>query len=83
MSLRKSIFSPRACSGLMYSGVPITRPVAVAEAASPPHSFAMPKSISRTWPRASRMMFGVFRSRWMMPTVVDRLQAVRDLQRGA
>ena len=28
MSLRKSIFSPRACSGLMYSGVPTTSPVA-------------------------------------------------------
>ena len=33
-----------------------------------PHSLAMPKSINRTVPRASRMMLGVFRSRWMTPT---------------
>jgi hypothetical protein len=67
-SLRKSTFSPRACSGLMYSGVPTTTPNAVAPSvASRFASFAMPKSISRTRPRSSIMMLGVFRSRWMIP----------------
>ena len=69
MSERESIFSPRHCSGLMYSGVPMTEPVMVrppVPVSSAP--LAMPKSMRRTTPLASRMMFGVFRSRWMIPT---------------
>ena len=68
MSVRGSSGSPRACSGLMYSGVPRMWPVAVEPAvASGPNCLAIPKSMSRTMPRASRMMFAVLRSRWMTP----------------
>ncbi len=43
-------------------------PVAVASTPSTATRFAMPKSIRRTVPEGSSMMFEVFRSRWMMPT---------------
>ena len=82
MSLRESILLARACSGLMYSGVPMICPVAVAPRGAPSlRRLAMPKSISRTTPAASRMMFGVLRSRWMTPDVVDGLQALGHLDR--
>ena len=72
MSERWSILSPRHCSGLMYSGVPMIWPVLVSPPPpvlrSAPPILAMPKSISRTRPLLSRMMFEVLRSRWMMPT---------------
>jgi hypothetical protein len=76
MSLRVSISAARAsaCSGLMYSGVPIIWPdsvktVWVVEAAAV--ALATPKSITFTlgaWPSTSnaRMLPG-FRSRWITP----------------
>src|SRR5216684_2763788 len=92
MSLRKSILSPRPCSGLMYSGVPMIWPVAVRLPPVPSSlpSLAMPKSMRRMTPLASRMMFGVLRSRWMMPTswmawrpsaswMAEGLQAIHDV----
>ena len=52
MSLRpSSAASPRACSGLMYSGVPIDMPVSVSRFAPPARSTsrAMPKSLTTAW----------------------------------
>ena len=70
-SLRMSIGSPSSCSGLMNSGVPMTRPVRVS--ASPALSWtalAMPKSTTLATSRPSdfrvtRMLSGL-RSRWMI-----------------
>ena len=82
MSLRKSIFSPRACSGLMYSGVPMTRPVAVAEAAAPPQLLRDPEVHQPDL--AARVAHDVRRLQVAVDDadVVDRGEAVRDLQRG-
>ncbi len=54
----------------MYSGVPMRVPVAVTVAPPvvAPCCFAIPKSITRTTPRRSRMRFAVLRSRWTTPT---------------
>ena len=55
----------------MYSGVPMIWPALVSPAPvlrSAPSTFAIPKSISRTSPRLSRMMLVVLRSRWTIPT---------------
>ena len=51
----------------MYSGVPIDLPGGRGQAPRDSICVAMPKSMRRTMPRASRMMFGVLRSRWMTP----------------
>ena len=63
-----STFSPLACSGLMYDGVPTMWPLWVSAAASWRTSLAMPKSISLTAREPSSMTLDVFRSRWTMPT---------------
>ena len=66
-SERGSTFSPLACSGDMYSGVPMRAPVRV----SPDTSIerAMPKSITLIRPLfSSTMMFCGFRSRWITPS---------------
>ena len=67
-SLRaSSCRSAVACSGLMYCGVPMLRPVSVRR--GPPASrtaSAMPKSASIASPSCSRMFSG-FTSRWMTP----------------
>ena len=64
-----------ACSGLMYSGVPIITPWAVCSVRSVSGwciALASPKSITfgTGWPsyRQTRMLLG-FRSRWMTPLV--------------
>ena len=71
MSLRPSSGSPAICSGLMYSGVPITSPVFVTFCASTPAAFAMPKSTTFTQSDPSRnfasMMLSGLRSRWTIP----------------
>ena len=66
MSLRASTGSPLACSGLMYSAVPMTSPTAVMPGAS--RTWAMPKSVTnaRPLPSSSRMLSG-FTSRCTMP----------------
>ncbi len=52
-------FSPIACSGLMYAGVPTATPVAVSFR-SPSAARAMPKSLTIAWPvaRSMRMLSG-------------------------
>ena len=57
---------PRACSGAMYAGVPMTAPVCVRSA--PPPRLASPKSATFSTPAASRRTFPGFRSRWTMPS---------------
>jgi len=69
MSLRpSSAASPRACSGLMYSGVPIDMPVSVSRFAPPARSTsrAMPKSLTTAWPDANSTFSGLM-SRCTMP----------------
>ena len=71
MSARASVGSPIACSGAMYSGVPMTAPVDVsavaAVSAEPAMTFEMPKSSSLTWSSSpTRKMLSGFRSRWMI-----------------
>ena len=64
-SLRPSMASPTACSGLMYAGVPMLVPACVSVSA--PESltaFPMPKSATSAWPSCS-MMFSGLMSRWM------------------
>jgi len=60
-SLRASIaFSPMACSGDIYCGVPSERPVCVIRC--PPAdctASAMPKSATSAWPPCSRMFSGL------------------------
>jgi hypothetical protein len=71
MSERPSSLSPASCSGLMYSGVPTTRPVFVTFCASLELALAMPKSTTFTRSLPSRffatMMLSGFRSRCTIP----------------
>ena len=74
MSQRASAGRPAACSGDMYSGVPIAMPGLVSRrsrAASASVVFAMPKSSTLTTSaapsRVIRKTFSGFRSRWTMP----------------
>ena len=64
MSARRSIASPRACSGAMYSGVPAMIPLCEMLASSTAR--ANPKSVifTRPVPPSSRMFPGLM-SRWM------------------
>ena len=72
MSVRAStLAAPAACSGAMYSGVPM---ITLAPVRPPPVSsvnFEIPKSISLTSMRpgsgSCRNTFSGLRSRWMMP----------------
>ena len=72
---------PSHCSGLMYVGVPMTRPVRVLcdEVPPSPVSLAMPKSSSltklRSAPRPTRKMFSGLRSRWTIPLACDAASA--------
>ena len=78
MSVRLSTGSPRACSGLMYAGVPAIMPglaerrdrAAHASSAwlrARSNAFARPKSSTLTVPSALSAMLDGFRSRWMTP----------------
>src|SRR3954464_3131624 len=78
---------PSHCSGLMYAGVPMTRPVRVLCDCPPsPVSLAMPKSSSLTKflspPRGHRYRFSGFKSRWTMPLACDARSAARDAALG-
>jgi hypothetical protein len=77
-SLRKSARRPRACSGLMYSGLPRTYPV---EAPSVPAAaaLAMPKSITLAVPRVVDHHVRRLEVAVDDPHLVDRGQALRDL----
>ena len=67
--------APIACSGAMYSGVPITTPVVVSLVAATwrsgsiifeiPKSSSFTKSLDSSW--SSRKMLSGLRSRWTMP----------------
>ena len=65
MSERGSASFPSACSGDMYSGVPIISPVAVMPFVL--REEAIPKSIIRVFPSLSIMMFRGFKSRCTVP----------------
>ena len=66
-SERASITSPVACSGLMYSGVPMAMPARVSRADEAVDSVAVPcssaratpKSATTAWPPLSRMFSGL------------------------
>ena len=71
-SLRESRRSPRACSGLIYAGVPVTTPSPVAggmraSRGSGASALARPKSSTFTVPAAVSLMLPGLRSRWTMP----------------
>jgi hypothetical protein len=90
MSQRVSAGRPAACSGDMYSGVPIAMPGLVSlrsRAASASVVLAMPKSSTLTKSalasRVTRKMFSGLRSRWMMPDRVGGGQGPADLGRDA
>ena len=85
MSVRWSILSPRHCSGLMYSGVPMICPVLVSPPPpvlrSAPPILAIPKSMSRTRPlRVAHDVRGL-EVAVDDADVVDRLQPVGGLDR--
>ena len=61
-SARRSTGSPRACSGAMKPGVPIT-----AAGSSSATALARPQSSTSTSPKAPTMTLAGFRSRWMTP----------------
>ena len=75
-SVRLSIVSPRACSGLMYGGVPRTCPARVSAGVAvfcsdnrrrsslPQIALASPKSSTFTRPSGVTFTFAGFRSRW-------------------
>src|SRR3954451_6740451 len=63
MSLRTVAPCPASCSGAMYAGVPASS----VTAASSSTATARPKSVIRTRPRPSTMMFAGFRSRCSTP----------------
>ena len=83
MSVRRSTGRPRACSGLMYAGVPkiapgrvTIEPVPVAMSAAAPARveaaggssvLAMPKSSTLTMPSGRTFTFAGLRSRWTIP----------------
>ena len=78
MSVRRSVSLPRACSGLMNSGVPTISPgresdiTSVGERDMSPANgssiaLARPKSRTLTLPSGVILMFAGFRSRWMTP----------------
>ena len=74
MSVRWSTpAAPSACSGDMYSGVPMSTPTPVLPSLPPCENFEMPKSMSLTSSRpgdgSCRKMFSGLRSRWTMPTM--------------
>jgi len=77
-SLRRSMGSPRTCSGDMYPAVPRTRPAPVTSArvgalaasssvAVCSVSLASPKSSTFAYPSEETMMFPGLRSRWTIP----------------
>ena len=76
-SLRLSRLWPRACSGLMYAGVPAITPSRVgalvtvgavpAASGSGAIAFARPKSSTFTVPATVSLMLAGLRSRWMIP----------------
>ena len=74
MSVRLSIRCPRACSGLMYGGVPAICPATVSRAvsvvccerswlSSPQIAFAKPKSSTFALPSGVTLTLAGFRSR--------------------
>ncbi len=65
MSLRPSIGPIRACSGLMYRGVPSRLSCCVRDGSA--RRRARPKSAIQTIPRASTSRFDGLTSRWMTP----------------
>ena len=66
MSDRRSIASPRACSGDMYATLPLMTPAAVCSRLR--WALAMPKSASLTSPSPLRStLFGLM-SRWTIPS---------------
>ncbi len=77
-SVRRSVSLPRACSGLMNSGVPTISPgvevsmTTVGERDMSPAigrliALASPKSRTLTLPSGVILMFAGFRSRWITP----------------
>ncbi len=88
MSLRVSMSRPLnwACSGLMYSGVPIicAKPVkSVLSVSCCPSALATPKSITLTTGTPScsvTMTFEGFKSRWMMPLWCGVLHGMADVR---
>ena len=80
-----SLLWPRACSGDMYSGVPMSTESVVCTVFES-DSLLMPKSSTFTWsPTAvgTRKMFSGFRSRCTTPRPVGRLQRRADLPHDA
>src|SRR2546421_673418 len=75
MSERPSRGSPDACSGLMYSGVPTIMPSLVSDLelgfafCAACAAFAMPKSVTNTWPLWSSRMLSGLMSRWTISWV--------------
>ena len=69
ISARLSTLSPRACSGLIYPGVPRIMPSAVTPsgASCEARDLARPKSKTLTEPSGLSLMLAGFRSRWTMP----------------
>ena len=65
--------APFTCSGLMYCAVPITVPGIVTPVEAP-SSRPTPKSPTNARPRSSKRMFAGFRSRWMTPAGVCRVE---------
>ena len=65
-SARWSSASPRACSGAMYGGVPVTTPVCVTLASSIARASEKSVSLTRSTPFSSRMLAGLT-SRWISP----------------
>src|SRR4029079_13400117 len=83
MSVRASIFfSPLACSGLMYAGVPIDIPVCVRDSSPPCMARAMPKSATIACPSIRRMFSGLM-SRCTRAVAVREVQRQRRLARDA
>src|SRR5829696_4385583 len=81
MSLRPSIGSLAACSGLMKCAVPTIIPGSVSGPAPP---CAMPKSVTSARPvPASSMMLSGFTSRWTMPRPCAYARGLRRRERTA
>ena len=59
--------SPRACSGAMYAGVPMTSPRRVSTVPGLPETLAMPKSVTLRTPLAAKSMFSGLMSRCRTP----------------
>ena len=66
MSLRPSTAAPSACSGEKYVAVPMTEPSS-ASWSSTDIAWAIPKSVTFTWPSLAIKMLPGFTSRWTTP----------------